>query len=246
MENINKAIVRGVGSVDITWDLSAFGTPIDLLSTDEVFVRIENKNDCMILKRCANIINGSIAEIELNATTDIVTMHMTAVERNTMIPNSGYTYKMYVNDELQAYGTFTASGDAPAEYEPPVEQTDGYTQELNCYAGQTLKAIQDTIIDASGSKIYVINFYPGAAIGAGWVANPYIHVNFIGNAARNLDFEDADFTNGMHVLSGLDVTGADFTNATLPSGASTKLTFKDTVGKFSQSTTIWTDGNAIN
>lgn len=115
----------------------------------------------------------------------------------------------------------------------------------NVYPGQTLAEVAALITDASAEKIYVINFYPGATIGTGWAAETYIFINFIGNAARGLDFEDADLTDGIHILSGLDVTGADFTSSTLPSAAATKLTFKDTVGKFSQTTTIWTDGDPI-
>ena len=116
------------------------------------------------------------------------------------------------------------------------------TQVREVFSGQTLKAVQDTILDAGASKRYTIFFYPGATIGTGWVADPYIDILWVGSSTVDLDFQDADFTYGIRSLYGLNATGSIFTSCTI---TLTKAQFLDTIAKWDATTTLWTDGLPI-
>ena len=141
---------------------------------------------------------------------------------------------------------------APTAYLPPTTVTPvvGTTtsavttssQIKEVLPGQTLKSVQDLITDASASKRYTIFFYPGATIGAGWVASQYIDILWVGASTVDLDFQNADFTHGIRSLYNLNAIGADFSGCTI---TLTKAQFLDTINRWDPVTSIWTDGSAM-
>lgn len=169
-------------------------------------------------------------------------------EEALLLTGTIITYKMWkiadgFDPVLKNTGTVTVT---PYEGESDPIPSFSDAQVRNVYPGQTLAAIQALISDSSSNKKYTINFYPGATVGENFVADEFTSINFIGNSSRNLDFSGADLTNGIHILEGLNVIGCDFTGVTMPTSIDDeKAVFKDVVGKWDATTTIWIDGESI-
>lgn len=117
MLNQDIAITRSTGDFSDTFDFTGATPPLDIAAGDEILFRVEDKAAPLIVKRNDNA-DGSSAEVDYNPSTDVVTVKMTEDEKNSM-PDSGYTFKIFVNGEVEAYGDITASGTSPDQGPDP-------------------------------------------------------------------------------------------------------------------------------
>ena len=126
MLNQNIAITRGIGEHEEVFDFTTDTPPRDIAAEDVIIFRMEDKGSPLLLKLNDNAL-GDDTQVEYDAGLDTVTVHLSQSEKN-YTPDSGYTYKMYINDELAAYGNITASGTPPAEEEnpPSVQYLNGH------------------------------------------------------------------------------------------------------------------------
>lgn len=145
MENTNKTITRGSGSTSIVFDMSAFATPVDLTSASEVVCRIEENGAMRSIKLSSAIPGGSTDEVDINAGADTATVYFTEAERN-VIPDTGYTHKVYVDEVMVAYGTITNSGTAPSGDPEAVVPFSNYMTTRHINENQDYAVITDDLI----------------------------------------------------------------------------------------------------
>lgn len=145
----------------------------------------------------------------------------------------------------------------------------GNNSKLFAHNNNNLNELMDSINDASEQKPHTIKVLTGFNLNDSIETKPYVYLHFeryaligksfsggllnVNQANSYLDLSNQNLLNLN--LSGCDLTNVNFfkaycvglnlTGATLPTAINTKETFKAFVGAWDETTTIWTDGEAI-
>ncbi len=149
MPVLNIAIERGAGGFSQEFDFSEILGLIPLTGNELIHFRVEQKVLTHILKKSIKD-GGSDEEISFNLVDGTVSAHLTEYEKNYLIPDSGYQYKLIFNatdgSTTYYYGDITASGEPPASEEDVAQipfQNGSASETIS--ANKTLDGYDDTI-----------------------------------------------------------------------------------------------------
>lgn len=136
------AVTRGVGVFSQAFDFANSVPPRQIGSTNLWMLQILANVAPRLQKASAKVSGGGDDQIGLSEGADTVTVYLTEEEKNKL-PDSGYSYKLYLYNALteawviEAYGPVTASGDPPEETEViPVPFVNGINK-TTLTSGQT-------------------------------------------------------------------------------------------------------------